>query len=406
MKKYVKKSILCCLFVALILFVSCISRAATLNIDYNNKEDLEKDNFKLYAGDEVFISFCLDDNDGNPDKIMAIYGKVEYDSDVLELVKVDGKDYGDNPKVGDGWLAGSINEKDNTFFFYTLDDKRSDNVGFIKFRVKSDIDRSTETLFSAKDVTLYKKVNNSNYEESSTVEGNLDLKIKINSKKGDMITIATFIAVIVAIVICILIYRRCMPDGKNDKVVDTDSNNPQNNGEDNKKDVELKEKNVEEKDVTDKVDSVPERTEKKENSTNKKEDIEEKLKKLTIAKEKLEKATGKIEKCENEKVESDKDLNENDMEKNSKQKTVKEKEELKETKNQKEEKEKEKSKKEESKKEQEKSKQEEPEKKVEENVVEQKEDEKTTKKTATKGKSSNGSSKGNTKKSSAKKSKK
>ena len=401
MKKYVKKSILCCLFVALILFVSCISRAATLNIDYNNKEDLEKDNFKLYAGDEVFISFCLDDNDGNPDKIMAIYGKVEYDSDVLELVKVDGKDYGDNPKVGDGWLAGSINEKDNTFFFYTLDDKRSDNVGFIKFRVKSDIDRSTETLFSAKDVTLYKKVNNSNYEESSTVEGNLDLKIKINSKKGEMITIATFIAVIVAIVICILIYRRCMPDGKNDKVVDTDSNNPQNNGEDNKKEVELKEKNVEEKDVTDKEDSVTEHTKKQQNLTNKKEDIEEKLKKLTIAKEKLEKATGKIEKSENEKVESDKE-----HEENGKQRTVKEKEDIKETKNQKEEKEKEKSKKEENKKEQKKSKQEEPEKKVEENVVVQKEDEKTTKKTATKGKSSNGSSKGNTKKSSAKKSKK
>ena len=401
MKKYVKKSILCCLFVTLILFVSCISRAATLNIDYNNKEDLEKDNFKLYAGDEVFISFCLDDNDGNPDKIMAIYGKVEYDSDVLELVKVDGKDYGDNPKVGDGWLAGSINEKDNTFFFYTLDDKRSDNVGFIKFRVKSDIDRSTETLFSAKDVTLYKKVNNSNYEESSTVEGNLDLKIKINSKKGEMITIATFIAVIVAIVICILIYRRCMPDGKNDKVVDTDSNNPQNNGEDNKKEVELKEKNVEEKDVTDKEDSVTEHTKKQQNLTNKKEDIEEKLKKLTIAKEKLEKATGKIEKSENEKVESDKE-----HEENGKQRTVKEKEDIKETKNQKEEKEKEKSKKEENKKEQKKSKQEEPEKKVEENVVVQKEDEKTTKKTATKGKSSNGSSKGNTKKSSAKKSKK
>ena len=118
MKKYVKKSVICCIFVALILFVSCVSRAATLNIDYNNKEDLNKNNFKLYAGDEVFISFVLDNSDNNPEKIMAIYGKLDYDEEILELVKP--KEKGQNLKIGEGWLAGSVNEKDNTFFFIVV----------------------------------------------------------------------------------------------------------------------------------------------------------------------------------------------------------------------------------------------------------------------------------------------
>ena len=311
MKKYIKKSVICSIFMAIIIFITGVSCAASLSIDYNNKEDINKDKFKLYAGDEVFISFVLDDDDNN-DKVMAIYGNVEYDEDVLELVEYDDKEHGENPKVGEGWLAGSINEKDNTFFFYTLDENRSNTIGFIKFRVRSDISGSTETLFSAKNVTLYKKVNNSNYEEIPSTGKNLELKIKVNSKKGDIIKIASFIIVIVGITLCILVYRRWIgneeeteelvkedketlnsddskQDNEQNSKQDKKQNSKQNNKQERKQNIKdnLKQSNEENVKIQDQKDETVEVT------INKKEDIEEKLKKLTKGKEHLEKVIEK-----------------------------------------------------------------------------------------------------------------
>lgn len=285
MKKYLKKSIICCIcFVAIFLMIG-VSNASTLNMNYNNKAEIKNGDFRVYPGDEIYIVFSLDNENNSAEKPMAIYGKLEYDDEVLELVKTEENGRVENPKVGDGWLAGSVNEKDNTFFFYTLDDKRSSTVGFVKFRVKSSVEKTLKTAVTAKDVSLYKKVNNSNYEEITSGDKNIQVDIRINNKNSDVIM---FCLIVAGMVVGILVVTAVVRKVKNSGEIEEKCENVAVENSNTEK-VEAKK---EEQTKNETGDAEKKQEPKQEN---KKEDIEAKLEKLTAGKIKLEEAKAKLD---------------------------------------------------------------------------------------------------------------
>lgn len=313
MKRYVKKLMLCCLFFVTVLLIFGISKASTLNIDYNNKEEIKSGDVKLYPGDEVFISFSLADDEDNENRVMAIYGNIEYDKDIFELVKPEENGKIVNPKVGEGWLAGNINENDNSFFFYTIDKKRSSIIGFLKFKVKAEVQKPTDTTFSTKDVTLYRKVNDSNYEEITSGGQDCQLQIKINSKKGEA-TIGLIIAIVLFIALIIFIcyfVKKGFCNKKEQKVAKK---------EQNKEVKEQSNKKIEEPKSNNKAEKLSKEEETSKADVNLKEDIEAKIEKLTIAKEQLEKVKAEsVESTEKESGKIEEIEKAEDKDKNKKQ---------------------------------------------------------------------------------------
>lgn len=233
MKKNVSKFLIVCVIMGIALSIFSKTNAAILSMDYNEKEDIKKENnYKLYPGDEVFVSFSVDDTIN--EKVMAVYGIIKYDKNLIELVKPqDGES--DNPTMGNGWLAGSVSEDDNTFFFYTLDESRSNVVGYIKFKVKKELDKPVNTIVSAQDVTLYKKTGLNNYEEISTGRENIELEVKIGNRKTEIrnkFIIVTIATVIIILIICILITGKKTKES-NDKTKDEDVEKSQDDNQKN-----------------------------------------------------------------------------------------------------------------------------------------------------------------------------
>lgn len=202
MKKQVKRSILCCIFLIILLLIFGKVNASTINLDYNSTTSTQRDkNFKLYPGDEILVSFSIDDNDN--EKIMAIYGTLEYDKSVLDIIELNEQNNKGNIQLGDGWTTGNINVNDNTFIFYTADDNRDNVAGYIKFKVKDEIEELTTTI-TAKNIILYNRLDNNNYKEMSSNIGDVSLNIKINKKQNGTAG-KVFMVIIILIVIFVII---------------------------------------------------------------------------------------------------------------------------------------------------------------------------------------------------------
>ena len=206
MKKNIERSILCSIFFVLMLLVFGKTNAATLSVNYNGNEEINRaKSYKLYPGDEVFVSFTADGTDA--EKIMAIYGKIEYDENVLELIDSTENIYSGNLKTGDGWSTGNLDSTNNVFFFYSLNDDRGNTAGYMRFKVKSEITKSTSTVFEVKDIILYEGANNNGYKQLSSDVENVSLKIKINNKSQDriiMIVVASILIILIVAVIVII----------------------------------------------------------------------------------------------------------------------------------------------------------------------------------------------------------
>lgn len=182
------------------------SNAQILHLGYNeNGKDTKENNIKMYPGDEFYVSFSV--NDFDIDKVMAVYGAVDYDKDLFEVVKGDNNSQG-NPQIGEGWIAGNINENDNTFFFYTMDDKRSDVMGFVKFRVKDNSKEPGTSAITAKNVTLYRRDGYNNYEEIPTGREEVTINVKIGNKeyeKKNILIFASIVGIIIVIAIIVIV---------------------------------------------------------------------------------------------------------------------------------------------------------------------------------------------------------
>lgn len=79
---------------------------------------------------------------------MAVFGALEYDKDVLELLEFSDNNSSTNLEVGTGWSIGYISLNGNedgenadkpTFLIYSNDENRSNTIGYIKFRVKDPV---------------------------------------------------------------------------------------------------------------------------------------------------------------------------------------------------------------------------------------------------------------------------
>lgn len=203
MKNKIKRGILCCIFLVVLLLIFGKVSASTIKLDYNNTTSIQREkNFKLYPGDEILVSFSLDDNED--EKVMALYGTLEYDKDVLEIIEQNERKNKGNIQLGDGWTTGNINLNDNTFIFYTADNSRDNIAGYIKFKVKDDIEKKTTTI-TAKDITLYNRLDNNTYQEMSSSKEDISLNIKINKKRNGTIKRVLLVIIILIIIFAIII---------------------------------------------------------------------------------------------------------------------------------------------------------------------------------------------------------
>lgn len=189
-KKYVK-ILLSVLVFSLFLIVFSSVKAVGIDVKYGKSADIKKGNGgSLHPGDEVYVSFVATGD--KAEKVMALYGDIEYDDSVLELVENEGN----NPIVGEKWDAGSVNNSDSVFFFYTMNESRSNTIGYIKFRVKKDIKNPKNTVINVKDISIYEKFGESNYQEIPSDNENIELEVKIGNTVFGVILII-FVAVVV-----------------------------------------------------------------------------------------------------------------------------------------------------------------------------------------------------------------
>lgn len=197
MIKLRKKSIIAIIIAIFMLLIAGSVNAATITLDYNTTTKTEKEkNLKIRPGDEVYISINMQDN--QDEKIMALYGVLEYDKDVLELVpsKIS-KEKGDI-SLNKGWLKGDITVKDGKFLLYSTKVDRDNTAAYIKFRAKDEIDLDT-TKIIAKDIVIY----NNNYKEFSNKIDDVSLEIKL--RKSPRITGAVWVILIIVIILLIIV---------------------------------------------------------------------------------------------------------------------------------------------------------------------------------------------------------
>lgn len=308
MRKIVRKAALFIIILIGMLLVCEKVNAATINLDYNIEENAEKTkNLKIHPGDDVYISLSIEEN--QDEKIMAMYGVLEYDKDVLELV-LDNADK-DEAKISlnEGWTLGSVTIKDGKFMLYSADENRSNTAAYIKFKAKEKLD-VTSTNIVIKNMVLF----NNNYREILNKTEDVSLEVKISKStrnaKKDILIMIIGIGCILLIILMIknkTIIIRKAGDKLNNKIEEGSKSNSKI-AEDKKKEIE-KEDNV-----NDEKNSTINKTKNTKNN-NKSEKVEN----VDDIKEKQNKEVVKnieiVDSTENKKEEDKKDnINENKKE--------------------------------------------------------------------------------------------
>lgn len=179
--------------------------AATIDMNYMSADENKNIN-KINAGDEFLVSVSI--NGDESDKVMAIFGYLEYDSDILELVKEDGSENIAKIKLGNGWSIGNVsdeessNPKKSKFLIYSDEESRENTAVYIRFKVKENVNtkRVKNAIVQVKDVTLY---DTEHKELKSKVENSL---LTVNfSKIGKINKTDKYVSIISTIVIIIII---------------------------------------------------------------------------------------------------------------------------------------------------------------------------------------------------------
>ena len=118
MKKVMKRIIIAIMFFIGILLLICENvNASTITLDYNTSAKSEPSkNLKVYPGDDIYISISIDEDEN--EKIMAMYGNIEYDKEILELVPSEEDKEKGEISINNGWSTGNIFIKNGRFMLY------------------------------------------------------------------------------------------------------------------------------------------------------------------------------------------------------------------------------------------------------------------------------------------------
>ena len=208
MKKSIK-SVLILMFVVIGLMLFNTNSKA-IEIDLNGTKDVNQEasnSIKIKSGEEVWLSVSIKNDE---EKVMAMYGNIEYNKKVLEPVISDSNSNSVEYKLGDNWTIGDVSilseetdENSNTgkvsIMFYTTNESRSVTVAYIKFKVKDDV-KVKSAKFEAKDIVLY----NTKYKEIQSNVENVTFNLKIY-QNSTVIAIITIIVIIIILIIIVFL---------------------------------------------------------------------------------------------------------------------------------------------------------------------------------------------------------
>ncbi len=206
MKNMLKK-----LFAILIIISSLIlsffyssSQAVTLDLSYGLSgtaiEENSK-NIKIYPGEEIEVLISIN-GQSDESKIMSIYGNLEYDKNLLEIVKDPENDKNADIALCNGWAIGNLNIEDLRFIVYTPNKERKDDVVKIKFKVKEECEAKNTTIW-LKNIIYYDEYQQPVASNNNEVSINIPL-----AKESNMVTILIgFVVVIIVALILIILLK-------------------------------------------------------------------------------------------------------------------------------------------------------------------------------------------------------
>lgn len=208
MKKIMKRIIIGIIVLVGMLLICGNVNAATITLDYNTTAKKEKSkNLKIYPGDDVYISISIQDNEN--EKVMAMYGVLEYDKEALELVTSKSSKEKGEISLNKGWSTGDITTKDGKFMLYSTEESRDNTAAYIKFKAKEEMDADSTNIV-AKDIVLY----NNNYKEFSTEIDDVSLEVKLHKNKRLTGGAVKAIIIIIILVGCVILIFIMIKKGK------------------------------------------------------------------------------------------------------------------------------------------------------------------------------------------------
>lgn len=217
MKKVLKVMSLSVLLIVLMFIVNQKSEAVTLDMNYSvSNEESGKKSKKIKSGDEILVAITVNGEDNG--KIMAMFGYLYYDKDVLELVPSSNEDNSADIQLGTGWSIGNLSlgnsvegESDSKnqgipkFLIYSNDKNREDTAVRVKFKVK-DERKFKDTEIKIKEITLY---DSEHREIKSNVEDSVlkmsSIKINTKSSMDRFAIIVTIISILIIIILVIFV---------------------------------------------------------------------------------------------------------------------------------------------------------------------------------------------------------
>lgn len=289
MKKVLKVVIFSILLILGMFIVNQKSEAVTLDMNYlfSNDENSQK-NQKVKTGDEISIAITVNGEENG--KIMAIFGYLYYDKDVLELVPSSDDENSADIQLGTGWSIGNLSlgnttaEENETeekeqpkFLIYSNDENREDTAVYVKFKVK-DEKKFKNTEVSIKQITLY---DSEHREIQSNIEDSV-LKmsdVKIGNKSSKNVMKIVIISILIIVVLCgigVFINKK-QKELKEEKSNFKNEKVEENKEKNEKKEVKKIEKKIENKELKeDKKDTSEENNQEKNKEKEEKSEVNKK----------------------------------------------------------------------------------------------------------------------------------
>lgn len=289
MKKVLKVVILSILLILGMFIVNQKSEAVTLDMNYSfsNDENSQK-NQKVKNGDEISIAITVNGEENG--KIMAIFGYLYYDKDVLELVPSSDDENSADIQLGTGWSIGNLSlgnttaEENETeekeqpkFLIYSNDENREDTAVYVKFKVK-DEKKFKNTEVSIKQITLY---DSEHREIQSNIEDSV-LKmsdVKIGNKSSKNVMKIVIISILIIVVLCGIgvFIKKKQKELKEEKSNFKNEKVEENKEKNEKKEVKKIEKKIENKELKeDKKDTSEENNQEKNKEKEEKSEVNKK----------------------------------------------------------------------------------------------------------------------------------
>lgn len=289
MKKVLKVVILSILLILGMFIVNQKSEAVTLDMNYSfsNDENSQK-NQKVKTGDEISIAITVNGEENG--KIMAIFGYLYYDKDVLELVPSSDDENSADIQLGTGWSIGNLSlgnttaEENGTeekeqpkFLIYSNDENREDTAVYVKFKVK-DEKKFKNTEVSIKQITLY---DSEHREIQSNIEDSV-LKmsdVKIGNKSSKNVMKIVIISILIIVVLCGIgvFVNKKQKELKEEKSNFKNEKVEENKEKNEKKEVKKIEKKIENKELKeDKKDTSEENNQEKNKEKEEKSEVNKK----------------------------------------------------------------------------------------------------------------------------------